>query len=116
MRKIYVCGPMSGYPGLNEPAFRAAELSLSRLGRHIVVPHDVLPREHTGPCPASHKVETQGQHEVACYLRADLAALLDCDGVYVLEGWEASVGARLEVQVAAACGLTIEFERFRDAS
>jgi hypothetical protein len=116
VNKIYVCGPMSGYPGLNEPAFRAAAASLGRVGREVIVPHDVLPREHPGSCPASHRVETQGKHEVACYLRADLAAMLDCDAIYVLDGWEASVGARLEVQVAAACGLAIEFERYREAT
>lgn len=28
----------------------------------------------------------------------------------MLKGWEASVGARLEVHVAAACGIPLEFE------
>ena len=115
MSRIYVCGPMSGYPDLNVDAFRTAAWQLQRLGHSSVVPHDVEVAQHEEPCPAGPPVTTQSGHSVACFLRADLTALLDCDGIYVLNGWEASVGARLEVQVAAACGIPIEFERFREA-
>ena len=107
----YVCGPMSGYHEHNEPAFRQAAAYLRTRGRIPVVPHDLPPVAHDGPCPRSHAAVTTGEHEVACFLRADLIALLtDCDDVYVLPGWEASVGARLEVQVAAACGIPLEFQ------
>lgn len=117
MSRTYICGPMSGYPDLNEPAFRDAAASVvERFGDFTVVPHDVRPRDHVRPCPPGPTAITQGEHSVACYLRADLTALLTCDRIYVLDGWEASVGARLEIQVAAACGLQIEFERFREAA
>lgn len=112
MRLTYVCGPMSSRPNLNEDEFRAAASVLSRHPNQldVIVPHDVRPDEHDGPCPVGHPAETSGKHGVACYLRADLRALLSCDEVFVLRGWEASVGARLEVQVAAACGLTLVFQ------
>lgn len=44
------------------------------------------------------------------FMRRDIAALLDCDAIYMLEGWERSVGARTEHLVAAVCGLTILYE------
>lgn len=110
MTITYVCGPISGYPNANEPAFRQAAQYLKTRDRVPVVPHDVDPVPHDGPCPQSHAALTSGEHGVACYLRADLVALLErCDEVYVLPGWERSVGARLEIQVAAACGIPIEF-------
>lgn len=111
MTTVYVCGPMSGYPEHNEPAFRDAARYLTDLGHQVVVPHDVAAMEHEGACPPSHPGTTTGTHAAACFLRADLVhMLLYCDVVYVLRGWEASVGARLEVQVAATCGLELEFE------
>jgi Domain of unknown function (DUF4406) len=110
---IYVCGPMSGYPNHNEERFRFVAQQLERQDFVPVVPHDVKPIEHEGPCPASHVAETTGKHDVACFLRADVIAMLErCDGIYVLRGWETSVGARLEVSVAAHCGLSIEFELY----
>jgi hypothetical protein len=104
---------MNGHPDHNEPAFRRAALFLTHEQQAVpLVPHDVEPYEHEGPCPASHPAETTSDHGVACFLRRDLVAMLSrCDGIYVLRGWERSIGARLEVQVAAACGLLIEFER-----
>lgn len=111
MSTVYVCGPMSGYKDHNEPAFREAAQLLKAIDEVPVVPHDIEPMSHEGLCPQSHVAQTTGGHDVACYLRADLVhLLLHCDRVYVLSGWERSVGARIEVQVAAACGLPLEFQ------
>jgi hypothetical protein len=108
---IYVCGPMSGYEDHNEPAFRLVARSIRADGKIAIVPHDLPAMQHEGSCPRSHTAATTGNHGVACYLRADLAhLLLYCDEVFVLRGWEASVGARLEVQVAAACGIPLRFQ------
>jgi hypothetical protein len=106
---IYVCGPISGYAQGNEPLFRQAATYLETRGHLTLVPHDIKPI-HEGPCPISHTAQTTGDHGVACFLRIDIIEMLmQCDGVYVLPGWQASVGARLEIQVAAACGLEIRF-------
>jgi hypothetical protein len=106
----YVCGPISGYAQANEPVFRQAAEYLKTRDQVPVVPHDLPPMEHEGPCPRSHTAVTTGEHGVACYLRADLVhLLLYCDAVYVLPGWEASVGARLEVMVATSCGIPVTF-------
>ncbi len=44
------------------------------------------------------------------HMRADLAALLLCDAIYLLDGWETSKGAKLEFDVASTCGLKIYYQ------
>ena len=34
------------------------------------------------------------------YMREDIKALVGCDGIFMLDGWEASSGARLEEHIA----------------
>lgn len=111
MTTVYICGPISGYTDGNRPAFHDAAELLKERGDVPVVPHDIVPMQHKGPCPPSHPGKTTGDHTAACYLRADLVHLLTyCERLYVLRGWEASVGARLEVMVATTCGLPLEFQ------
>jgi hypothetical protein len=43
------------------------------------------------------------------FMKASLLMMLKCDEIYVMPGWESSKGANLEIQVAAACGLKINF-------
>lgn len=110
MTNVYVCGPMSGHADLNEPLFRRAAAYLVTRDRVPIVPHDIPPTAHEGSCPRGHTAQTTGDHGVTCFLRADITYMLTyCDELYVLPGWETSVGARLEIQVAAACGIPIEF-------
>lgn len=73
--RIYIAGPMSGHEDLNEPAFRAAADMLRREGHDPTIPHDITPREHDGPCLTTYAAAQSG-HDSACYLRADLIAML----------------------------------------
>lgn len=117
MKIAYVSGPIAGHEHLNEPLFRAAAQKLLRDNKfkrdndrvlRVVVPHDIAPFLHVDECPPSYV--KNGDHTAACYLRTDLLVMLqDCSDVWFLPGWEASVGARLEMQVAAACGLGLHF-------
>ena len=36
--------------------------------------------------------------------------LLDCDAICMMDGWEESKGAKLELDVATSCGLTVYYE------
>lgn len=107
MTRIYLAGPMAGYPDLNRQAFRDTAWTLHLAGHQVVNPHNEMPDDHDGDCPRSYAVNDG--HSAACYLRACLKVMLDCDEVHLLPGWESSVGARLELQVAAACGLKVTF-------
>ena len=86
IRKLYVAGPMTGFPECNYPAFDMAEEHLHRLGYDVVNPAHV-----SAGLARTHYVD---------HLREDLRAMLDCDGVATLPGWEFSTGARNEVNVA----------------
>ena len=83
--KIYIAGPMTGLPEYNLPAFAAAAVELESLGYEVTNP---------------------GRHGVIegftwqDYVRRGLIELLACDAIALLDGWESSRGAKLEVQVA----------------
>lgn len=91
-RKVYVSGPMTGYPDLNFQAFKAATQVLRDHGYEVVCPTEV------NPDPRTHR------HEC---MRNDVRALAGCDAIALLPGWERSHGARLEVEVALGTGMLI---------
>jgi len=92
--RVYVGGPMTGYPELNFPAFHARTAELRAEGYEVINPAEV------NPDPAT---------PYADCMRKDLAALLTCDKLVLLPGWHASRGASAEWLVADICGLTIEY-------
>ena len=91
MKRIYLSGPMTGLPGLNFAAFHAMSTNL-RAGGHTV----------TNPA----EINADGGTWNDC-MRRDIAALMDCDTVATLPGWENSKGARLEVLIAERLGMTV---------
>nr|DAI69717.1 MAG TPA: Nucleoside 2-deoxyribosyltransferase like protein [Caudoviricetes sp.] len=92
MSRLYIAGPMTGLPDFNYPAFRSAATTLSELGYQVEDPST-----NVNPTPGDYHG----------WLRAGLAQLIRCDGVALLDGWEASGGARLEVNVAATLGMRV---------
>lgn len=93
---IYVCGPMSGLPEYNVPAFGAAAARLREKGWRVLSPVDIG-QDAFGNNPDVPPAE---------YLRADVRELvMHCSAIALLPGWEASVGARCEVVVALTIGL-----------
>lgn len=94
--RVYISGRIKDYPEYEAHFARAEHLLRSR-DRY----------ETVNPCTIAH-VENATYED---FMRADLAALLECDGIFMLHGWERSVGARCEHMVAAMCGLEIMYER-----
>lgn len=94
--KIYISGLISHAP-LQERlrAFREAEQWLNKAGFIAFNPFN------NGLPAAAHWRE---------HMRADIAALLRCDAIYMLRGWELSKGAKLELDVASSCGLRVLFQ------
>lgn len=113
--KIYVSGPITGYPNGNLSAFNAAARHVKGCGHRPIIPHDCAPHEHEDACPPGYaKPFSVGypQHDsTACFIRGDLRELLTCDGIYLLRYWESSVGARAEFEVAAVSGLRIFYQQ-----
>lgn len=48
------------------------------------------------------------------HMRVDIRALVDCDAIYMLQGWELSKGAKLELDVASSCGIPVWFQKRND--
>jgi hypothetical protein len=97
--KLYVSGPMSniGPPSWNHPAFHRAAAELRCAGYQVISPAEL---------DDTSKPEWD-QHDWSCYLRRDVKAVADCDGIVMLDGWEYSKGANLEWNVAKALGLKV---------
>lgn len=84
--KLYIAGAMSGLPDHGYPAFHAAAKELKDAGYEVV-----NPAELDGDTPWDDSRERWGE----CIVR-DIAALNECDGLVLLEGWEHSDGAQVE--------------------
>lgn len=88
--KVYISGPITGIDFGNRFAFLYALCALELCGYEAVDPS---------------KVQLDDDATWADYMRADLKLLLDCDFIFMLEGWENSKGARLERELAENLGI-----------
>jgi hypothetical protein len=93
--KVYISGPIKGNDNYVDD-FSKAESTLRSLGYKTV-----------NPVTLPHATDAT----YADYMRVDIIAMLDCDRIYLLRGWEQSQGAKLEFEVAAMCGMSVGYER-----
>ena len=85
MKRLYVAGPMSGFPELNFPAFHAETSRLRALGYEVVNPAEI---------------NTDQNAEWAACMREDIRELITCDAIVLLPGWMKSRGASIEYHIA----------------
>lgn len=90
--KVYISGPISGIEDHNRPAFNSAAALLHSWGHEAVNPLEI---------PAG-----SGASWID-YMRADIAAMMACDALFALPGWQSSRGACIEVQLAQSLGIPI---------
>lgn len=110
--KIYLAGPMRGYPEFNFPAFHAAAKKLRDEGHFVFSPAE-KDIEHHGKDISQNN--PTGSLELATTthgfsLRRALAddtqwICLEAEGIALLPGWEGSLGAKAELALAYALGL-----------
>src|ERR1041385_821101 len=87
---------MTGLPEFNFPAFFEAEEKLRQRGYLVVNPAGL---EETSP--RSWTPEEQWRWN----MRRDIPALLTCDEIALLPGWQTSRGARLELHIGTQMGM-----------
>ena len=92
--KIYISGPMTGYKEKNFPAFFEAEKKLNS-NWSVVNPAGL---DHT---------KDKEWHE---FMRTDIKALMDCDAIYMLNGWRESKGACIERYMAMALDMIVIYQ------
>ncbi len=119
-KRIYIAGPMKGIPLFNFPAFDGAEawITLEWEGWQAVNPAQIdrdygfdptsLPEDHDwNVIPPS-----AGTREEI--IRRDIEAVLSCDAIFMLPGWEKSAGAKAELHLARWAGKTIYADQFAE--
>jgi phage N-6-adenine-methyltransferase len=90
-RKLYLAGPMTGLASMNHAAFIDAAVRLRFLGFDVISPAELNPPSR----------------DWASALKVTIPALMRCDAVALLPGWEHSRGAALEVQLARQCEMEL---------
>lgn len=109
MAKVYLAGPMRGYPKFNFPAFdRARDLGVS-LNWKVISPADI--DRASGVHEGDDQVEFSWGH-VRAFAERDTQAILSLraeegDAIALLPGWENSKGATCEYYLARWLGLAI---------
>ena len=107
MARIYVAGKMRGIPLYNFPAFDARKHELEALGHRVISPAD-LDRAYGFDPYKGDTAETDGANfDMKSAIRRDVDALLNCDWLVLLDGWETSVGATGEIAIAKWVGMQI---------
>jgi nucleoside 2-deoxyribosyltransferase len=87
---LYLCGPMTGQPEFNRPAFKLAAKALEAAGYTVLSPAD----------------NTRPEHQPwANFMRDSIGQLVQADGLAMLFGWQYSRGAKIEVQLARDLGI-----------
>lgn len=102
-RKCYLAGPMRGIPEWNHPAFKMATRRLRAAGWEVFSPHEK--DLEIGNTPPADGITDKPLK--AFPIGDDLKAVAEADAVFVLDGWENSEGAELEVDVAHRLGVPV---------
>lgn len=92
-KKLYLSGRITGLTG------EEAERQFARAAREV----EFMGYEAVNPL----RNGLDAAAPWAEHLGRDITLLLGCAGIYLLQGWHESLGARIEAAVAAEAGLTI---------
>jgi len=95
---IYISGPMTGIKDFNYPEFNRVTKELREQGHEVLNPVEIC----------NHLDNTTATWED--YMMVCLPAIDKCDTIYLLDGWEQSTGARLELKIAKEYGLEIIYQ------
>lgn len=101
---------MRGIPYYNFPAFDALAARLRAKGHFVFNPADI-DRKYgfdamTLPADTDWSTMAPGL-DLRKVIRRDVDAILECDGVFMMDGWPQSRGATAEHQIALWAGLRI---------
>ena len=91
-KRIYLAGTMSGMANYNIPAFELAARQLRERGHEVFSPHE-------------NGIEQQSSW--VAHMRVDIAALMSCGRMALLDGWRSSRGAMLEHTIACALEMQV---------
>jgi hypothetical protein len=108
--RVYLCGPMRGYPAWNAAAFDRYAVEWEEEGHTVLSP---VARDRLGGLDllAASKEELAAKAGDWVWMRQviteDVEMICQVDILAVLPGWEASTGATVEVALALFLGLPV---------
>ena len=115
--RIYISGPMSGKHLWNFPAFFHAEEALEQDGWDVVNPARIDEDEGDvavyrrpsdfGTYDVIYDVVLQGTFDFRKAIERDLELVEGCTAIYLLNGWDESLGAGIELDRALRLGLEV---------
>jgi hypothetical protein len=112
-KRIYLAGPMTGYPGFNFRAFDSAAKNLRSKGWDVVSPAElddpIVRRAALRSKDGSPNTTDTGGETWGDFLARDVKLIADdgIEGIITLEGWRKSKGARLETFIGRLMGIPI---------
>lgn len=95
MEKIYISGKITGIENEAAELFAKAEKELQEKGFEVV-----------NPMTLNHNHDKSWLN----YMKTDIKALMDCNGIYMLSNWETSRGAKIERQLAIDLGMKVIYQ------
>lgn len=114
--KVYIAGPMQGYPEFNFPKFREATKVLRSQGHEVFSPEERDTKVHGKDIGFGNVMGDirQAAYEHGFSLREALAddtryICLEAEAIAMLPGWENSKGAFAEWALARALGLKVMY-------
>lgn len=105
--RVYIAGPMRGVAAFNYPAFDRARDRLAALGYFVCSPPDLDRQAGLQVTPSDFDAGRLEPSQLWPVVRRSLLNLIDCDAIYLLDGWHNSAGARAELAVAEWLGLQV---------
>ena len=96
-KKIYISGGITGNKNAQSD-FEGAEFFLRAKGFNVV-----------NPMKLDHSNATKWED----YMKLDIAELMKCDAIYLLNSWQTSRGATIEHNLALSIGITVFFEQYK---
>ena len=105
--KIYIAGKMRGLANFGFDKFDMAKARAEALGHEAVSPADLdraMGFEGMGKSGSDVEWDAGAKQEI---IKRDIEALLNCDAIALLPGWETSSGSQVELALALFLELPI---------
>ena len=106
-KKVFLSGPMTGYPGYNFQRFNLAEKQLADAGIECVNPVHICKKYKEEHVLANKTVFDK-------MIAEKQEAERKCDAILLLDGWQMSKGVRLELKIALEMDMQIFLEEDLD--
>lgn len=98
---VYISGKMRG---LDKSTYEA---HFRKATNELIVLRGVHPSMIVNPCYIGHALQGFSDETI---LKLDLDILANCDAIYMLNNWEDSHGAQMELKRAEELGLAVYYE------